>query len=581
MAHGRWPSGTDYVSAVQHLDTAFCDPELRRGSTRPGWLGLPAFASGQNAVVFPIDLPGGNVAVKCFTGGTAEQRRYEALAEHLKRYPCHVLADATWSDEGIEVLADKWPIVTMPWLSGKGLHEFVGSALDNSDRLTRLASDWRTAVRQLGQARIAHGDLQHGNVIIGEGSTIRLVDYDGIWVDEIANLPPGEVGQPNYQHPERIQTGAWGQKIDTFSALVIYLSLLALAAQPDLWPDCNNGENLIFTADDYLSPAKTKVWKRLNASPNPDTVELAQLLQGYCKVTVNLGVDLEAILESRQIPNAKPWAPRKPQLRGQWWDPATDVKPGATQWPTTPPPDQPIMPSPRASGAWTANERLGITLIVLGILTVGISLLAAWVIMAPHGLFPGSVTHGDFFAFRDGLRSAPGHSDGWLVSLPTFAAVALAGVALLGFVRRLGPEVALALGVPLSSLGYFAYEIHLFHLHAGPGPWIALGGIVGTFLGILFASHDRGGRFRHVGMAAGVSRTSGIPGLPSPTAGGQPTASAPSSNPSTSGSSSGPSFAAPPAWYPDPTGRFEQRYWDGGAWTDNVSTGGTRQSDRV
>jgi hypothetical protein len=575
MAHGRWPSGTDYVSAVQHLDTAFCDPELRRGSTRPGWLGLPAFASGQNAVVFPIDLPGGNVAVKCFTGGTAEQRRYEALAEHLRHYPCRVLADATWSDEGIEVLADKWPIVTMPWLSGKGLHEFVGSALDNSDRLTRLASDWRTAVRELGQARIAHGDLQHGNVIIGEGSTIRLVDYDGIWVDEIANVPPSEVGQPNYQHPERIQTGAWGQKIDTFSALVIYLSLLALAAQPDLWPDCNNGENLIFTADDYLSPARTKVWKRLNASPNPDTVELAQLLQGYCKVTVNLGVDLEAILDSRQIPNAKPWAPKRPQPHGQWWDPATDVKPGTTQWPTTAPPDQRSMRSRTLSKAWSSKQLLGVALVILGIMLVGISLLTPWVTASDTRLALS------FFKFRDSLRLASGHSDGWLVQMPSFAAIALGGVLLLGLLKRLGPEVALALGVPLSSLGYFTYEIYRLHLQAGPGPRIALGGIVGTLIGILIASHEQGWRFRHMNTPPSGLRTPSTPASPSPFVHATPTARKPSSPPSRSTSSSATSFAAPPAWYPDPTGRFEQRYWDGSTWTDNVSTGGKLHSDRV
>ncbi|HVF53464.1 MAG TPA: phospholipid scramblase-related protein [Actinomycetota bacterium] len=29
-----------------------------------------------------------------------------------------------------------------------------------------------------------------------------------------------------------------------------------------------------------------------------------------------------------------------------------------------------------------------------------------------------------------------------------------------------------------------------------------------------------------------------------------------------------------PGWYPDPTGGFELRYWDGAGWTDHVSSGG-------
>jgi hypothetical protein len=29
-----------------------------------------------------------------------------------------------------------------------------------------------------------------------------------------------------------------------------------------------------------------------------------------------------------------------------------------------------------------------------------------------------------------------------------------------------------------------------------------------------------------------------------------------------------------PGWYPDPTGRHEQRYWDGAVWTDAVVSNG-------
>jgi hypothetical protein len=34
-------------------------------------------------------------------------------------------------------------------------------------------------------------------------------------------------------------------------------------------------------------------------------------------------------------------------------------------------------------------------------------------------------------------------------------------------------------------------------------------------------------------------------------------------------------------WHPDPTGRFEQRYWDGESWTEHVARGGTRSTDPV
>lgn len=37
----------------------------------------------------------------------------------------------------------------------------------------------------------------------------------------------------------------------------------------------------------------------------------------------------------------------------------------------------------------------------------------------------------------------------------------------------------------------------------------------------------------------------------------------------------------PPAWFPDPTGRFEHRYWDGERWTEHVGTQGRQAIDHL
>lgn len=47
--------------------------------------------------------------------------------------------------------------------------------------------------------------------------------------------------------------------------------------------------------------------------------------------------------------------------------------------------------------------------------------------------------------------------------------------------------------------------------------------------------------------------------------GGQPAASAP--------------VAAPAAWYADPAGRHQQRYWDGSRWTEHVADNGQSSVD--
>lgn len=37
--------------------------------------------------------------------------------------------------------------------------------------------------------------------------------------------------------------------------------------------------------------------------------------------------------------------------------------------------------------------------------------------------------------------------------------------------------------------------------------------------------------------------------------------------------------AAPAAWYPDPSGRFELRYWNGRQWSEHVARGGQQYTD--
>jgi len=40
-----------------------------------------------------------------------------------------------------------------------------------------------------------------------------------------------------------------------------------------------------------------------------------------------------------------------------------------------------------------------------------------------------------------------------------------------------------------------------------------------------------------------------------------------------------PVVTTPAGWYPDPSGRYELRYWDGGTWTEHVSRAGQQYTD--
>ncbi|MDQ2706917.1 MAG: hypothetical protein M3Z25_04470 [Actinomycetota bacterium] len=71
-------------------------------------------------------------------------------------------------------------MVRMQWVEGRTLDEYVGHLVAAGDvpAIGALAGTWRDLVRRMQTARFAHGDLQHGNVLIDTRGTLRLVDLD-------------------------------------------------------------------------------------------------------------------------------------------------------------------------------------------------------------------------------------------------------------------------------------------------------------------------------------------------------------------------------------------------------------------
>jgi len=334
-----WPSMTDYSGAIQNAQNSFrlrglADAQF---ATLPP-MGLPAFASGQNAVVFSATLGTTSTAVRCFTTPSADgRRRYQALERQLREHPVEAMASAQWIDDAIEVNGGVWPIVTMEWVDGQQLHEYIESNVYDEAILSRLADAWLTTCATLRASGVTHGDLQHGNVLVDERGAVRLIDFDGVWVHEINDSPPAEVGHPNYQHPARSETGAWGWSIDWFSALGVLVSIRAVAAEPSLW-NHHNGENLVLLDTDYWGDAE--IWRLLEGSPDPDVVAWSRLLAEGCAHKCDAPFDLPTILTKGLTPVDGP---------GREADPAS--APRQNVRPTSPKPDE---DNGSVGGAWWA-----------------------------------------------------------------------------------------------------------------------------------------------------------------------------------------------------------------------------------
>jgi hypothetical protein len=267
-----WPLSQDYNEAIQDPRQSFTDPELRGGQPAVNALGLPMPRSGNFADVYQVHCPasGSCWAVKCFTREVPGlQDRYGAIGRHLAQARLPFTVDFLYLEQGIRVRGGWHPVVKMRWVEGLLLNEFVRGALDKPAALQALAQVWLRMAQRLREAQVAHGDLQHGNVLLVPGSTagalaLKLIDYDGMYVPALAQSRSGEVGHPSYQHPQRLREGTYGPEVDHFAVLLVYIAIRALmVGGRALWDRYDNGDGLLFREEDLRSPRESALFNEL------------------------------------------------------------------------------------------------------------------------------------------------------------------------------------------------------------------------------------------------------------------------------------------------------------------------------
>lgn len=361
-----WPSAHEYAEAVVRRDAignaASRDAAIER---KPG--GTPKVYAGAFTATFHLIAASGDTALRCYTRERDDvERRYTAIAELLRYARTEALVPARYLDEGISVGGAWWPAVSMEWVGGRALNAEVEARLGDGDALLALAETFREMVRSLEALGIAHGDLQHGNILVSEGG-LRLIDYDAMYLPAIADLPQREWGHRNYQHPRR-REAAFDGRLDRFSSLVIYIALIALAADRSLWRRFNDGDNLLFRAHDFTSHGDSELFRSLLAYNA--TSGLAGELLAACRAPVDDVPTLEQAISaaSGTMPAARPDSP-----------PRRATSPAAA----TPPPPPPPLPAEDATVRVAGVQRVGrstaltaVAVVLIGLL-IGVA-LAAW-----------------------------------------------------------------------------------------------------------------------------------------------------------------------------------------------------------
>ena len=273
-----WPTAHNFAEAVQCPAICFAEPGLRAMLPAVDRLGMPLVTSGQFAYVFKLNAQAGgeSLAVRCFRGFLGDrEERYRAIDSHLAAHPVAALARFKYLPHGILVAGRRFPVLVMEWVEGPTLDVYVGEVVGNAEVLRHMADEWVRLVSGLRAAGVAHGDLQHGNIIVERGR-LRLVDLDGMFVPALDGRRSSEVGHQHYQHPRRT-ADLFSADVDNFSALVIYLSLISLASRPSLWAE-HHDENLLFTRADFEGPASSELFAKIKEI-GPEHASLAEILE--------------------------------------------------------------------------------------------------------------------------------------------------------------------------------------------------------------------------------------------------------------------------------------------------------------
>ncbi|HEY0407071.1 MAG TPA: Ada metal-binding domain-containing protein [Pyrinomonadaceae bacterium] len=313
LAPTNWPSARQFAEAIQCPGLCFINPHLRDTLPAVDRLGMPLVTSGQFAYVYKLKpSSGGAFAVRCFRGHLGDrERRYQLIDEHLRRERIPALASFGYEPQGILVNGRRFPILAMEWIEGPTLDVYLGEAVKRKEALLHLADEWLRLMQALRAAGVAHGDLQHGNIIVERGA-LRLVDLDGMFVPAMSGWQACEMGHQHYQHPAR-DALCFDANLDNFSALVVYLSLISLAERPELWTE-HHDENLIFTKADFNAPGESALFRKIKEI-GPEHRKLAEALETAARSCDPARAPLISELASRKVKGKLPsWMSAPPDI---------------------------------------------------------------------------------------------------------------------------------------------------------------------------------------------------------------------------------------------------------------------------
>jgi hypothetical protein len=279
----RTPDHADYVTAMNVISKITKNQDLKNASVVKR-NNKPIFATGNFGGVYEVSINGKFYALKYFTRPKNDMENiYDKISKHIKsnkaKSNLDFLIDFQYLPNVITMPDKKsYPLLRMEWVKGKSIGRFLEKYSKNKILLLRFANKFLDCVIRMQESNMAHGDLSDGNVMITKEQPdieIKLVDYDGMFIPDFAGSLAPEEGRANYQHPARKGGKFYNKNLDNFSALVIYLTIIAIAEDPRLVQSYDEG---LLIVHDFTDPNHSPMIKTLLSSKSSKVKTLTNLL---------------------------------------------------------------------------------------------------------------------------------------------------------------------------------------------------------------------------------------------------------------------------------------------------------------
>ena len=299
------PTVPSIRTSVENKGVLVLDEHAKKGVFKRDHRGRLIAYTGGFSVVFPYQFPDGTTwAFRCWHSDVNNsKKRYEIISDAIRNANLDFLCDFEYIEKGINVDGKIYPTTRMRWVEGLTIKEYICKNRYSKDLLSNLAENFLNMAHALHNQFLAHGDLQHGNILVDENHKLFLVDYDSFYCPQLKGEEDTVTGLPDYQHPARRTNKSVSEKLDYFSELIIYLSIRAIAENSSLIEkyQVEDADRLLFSKDDYTDLRHSEIYKDIS-SLGTEFVELLGVLDDYLKAQdINSLVPFDILLLEKRI----------------------------------------------------------------------------------------------------------------------------------------------------------------------------------------------------------------------------------------------------------------------------------------